>query len=87
MGDEKMQWEQISKEYNNQWVQLIEYVWLEGTPFPQAGVVAVHAAERKDFYQKVRNHQPKQTDSAILYVGVPPKDPGVVYNNFHKVVS
>jgi hypothetical protein len=43
MGDEKMQWEQISKEYNNQWVQLIEYVWPEGTPFPEAGVVAVHA--------------------------------------------
>ena len=85
--NERLSWEEISKRYDKEWIQLIDYVWPEGTPFPEAGVVRVHASDRKEFFRKVQELQPKQTESAFIYVGIPPKDAEVVHTNFHRIVQ
>ncbi len=87
MQTEQLTWEEIKRQYDKEWVQLIDYVWPEGEPFPVAGLVRVHAPDRKDFFRKVRELQPKVADSAFLYVGVPEQEQSTIHSNFHKVVS
>ena len=31
-------WQEIERRYNEQWVQLIDYEWFEGEPYPAAGI-------------------------------------------------
>ncbi len=83
----KLTWAEIEREYDKQWVQLVDYDWPEGVPHPEAGIVRVHAADRKDFFRKVAETPARPHDSAFVYVGIPPKQEGVVYNNFHTVIS
>jgi hypothetical protein len=84
--DKKLTWQEIEQQYNQEWVQLIDYEWPEGEPFPSGGVVRVHAPDRKDFYRKVRETPQRPSDSAFVFVGTHPRTAGVVYNNFHKVL-
>ena len=84
---DKLTWNEIEKRYDKEWVQLVDYDWPEGLPFPKSGVVRVHAQERKEFYRKAQELEPNAKDSAFVFVGVPAKEPGVIYNNFHKTVS
>ena len=51
--EKKLTWQEIEQKYNREWVQLVDYEWSEGEPFPAVGVVRVHAADRKDFFRKV----------------------------------
>lgn len=85
--ENKLTWQQIETQFNHQWVQLVDYDWPEGTPYPKSGVVRVHAPERKEFYQKVHAMQPKPADSAFVFVGIPQKMAGETYTNFHKIIS
>ena len=87
MQTERLQWDEIKRLYNKEWVQLVDYVWQEGEPYPAAGHVRAHAPDRKEFFRKVREIHPKITDSAFLFVGVPEQDGSVIHSNFHKVVS
>ena len=66
---DKQTWNQIEKDFNNQWVELIDYDWQQGKPFPNSGVVRVHASNRQDFYKLAKVNPPN--DSAILFVGNP----------------
>jgi hypothetical protein len=63
----KLTWDQIRKDYDGQWVHLIDYDWEDGQPYPSAGVVNVHAKTRKDFNAAIKasNRQP----GARIYVG------------------
>ena len=66
---EKQSWDQIEKDYDQQWVELVDYDWPEGKPFPKSGIVRVHESDRKKFYELAKVDAPK--DSAILFVGKP----------------
>ncbi|MCC6220261.1 MAG: hypothetical protein IT291_03360 [Deltaproteobacteria bacterium] len=63
----KLTWDEIRKEYDGQWVHLIDYDWEEGTPYPSAGVVHLHADTRKAFDQLMISNDP--IPGARLYVG------------------
>jgi len=64
---DKQSWDQIEKAFCNQWIELVDYDWQEGKPFPTAGTVRVHSSSRQDFYKQAKINPPK--DSAILLVG------------------
>ena len=48
---EKLTWPEIERRYHQEWVQLIDYDWPEGEPYPAAGIVQFHAQTRKEFNQ------------------------------------
>lgn len=64
---DKILWEEITKRYRNEWVELVDYIWKDGEPYPTAGIVRVHAEDRKEFYRNANQNRPE--DSAILFVG------------------
>lgn len=63
----KLTWDEIRKEYDGQWVHLIDYDWKEGTPYPSAGVVHLHASTRKEFDKLMLSNDP--IPGARLYIG------------------
>jgi len=83
MTNQKLSWEEISKQYNQQWVELIDYDWPEGTPYPQSGIVRTNESDRKKFHEMVR--QNTSSDSALIFVGLPAKNESTVYNNLCRV--
>ncbi len=66
--EKKLTWAEIEKLYDQQWVELVDYVWAAGEANPSYGVVREHAADRKTFYS-LANQSPRPEDSAILFVG------------------
>jgi hypothetical protein len=67
MNTKKLSWEDIRKEYDGQWVHLIDYDWNEGTPYPNSGVVHIHAKTRKEFNELIKNSD--RIPGARIYVG------------------
>ncbi len=67
MEHTKLTWHQIQQQYDHEWVQLIEYEWPEGAPFPVEGVVQFHARTRKEFNALSRQHP--TPDAACVFVG------------------
>jgi hypothetical protein len=51
-------------------------------PYPIAGTVRVHAADRKRFYQIMKETEPQPADSALVYVELPPRGPAGVLKVF-----
>ena len=47
--EKKLTWQEIEKQYDREWVQLVDYDWPEDEPLPRSGVVVVHAKARRDF--------------------------------------
>jgi hypothetical protein len=82
---EKLAWEEIEKQYNQEWVELVDYDWPDGTPYPRAGVVRVHDGDRKRFHALVRTQRP--AGSALLFVGTPAADERLVTSSLFRVVS
>ena len=80
---QKITWDKIQKQYEGEWVELINYDWQDGQPYPAAGEVRVHASDRKEFYQQANIDRPK--DSAILYVGRLDLPLGVIRNNLMRI--
>ena len=65
---EKLSWEEIQQRYNGEWVELVDYEWLEGEPYPKAARIHAHAQSRKDFNKCcVENRFPGE--AARLFVG------------------
>jgi hypothetical protein len=70
----RLSWSEIKGEYDQQWVLLTDYEWPEGTPNPTFGAVELHAHEKMDFDQALREaHETLPSDTAMLYVGTPPR--------------
>ncbi len=71
--EKKLSWEEIKERYNQEWVELVDYDWPDGTPYPQSGIVRAHASERKRFYENCKEHDMLEgtspSDAAILFVG------------------
>ena len=63
-----MTWEEIEKEFDQEWIELIDYDWPEGDYNPRSGVVRTHSPKREEFYERC-SHPPVPSDSAILFVG------------------
>jgi hypothetical protein len=84
---ERLSWEEIQQRYNGEWVELIDYDWLDERPYPSAGAVRVHARKRSEFDKLAAVDPP--LDSAFVYVGKPQRQPGVYVSanlrrqNFH----
>lgn len=64
----KLSWEEIKKTYDEQWVQLVDYDWPEGTPYPRSGVVRVHGQDKRDFHKRCLEGE-VPGDSAFVFVG------------------
>ena len=73
---ESLTWDEIKEQYDRQWVELVQYDWPEGKPYPNSGVVRVHSSNRKEFYQLAKSESPR--DSAILFVGKPDVPPNTI---------
>ena len=76
MENKKLSWKEIEKQYDQQWVQLIDYVWEEGEPYPASGVLQFHASNRRDF-DRLSRENPVE-DAACVFVGKPKIPPGVI---------
>ena len=64
---QKLTWEEIKKQYDQEWVELIDYDWPDEDPDPTAGVVRIHAKTREEFDRLTDIDPP--VDSAIVFVG------------------
>lgn len=63
----RLSWDEIQAQFDQRWVELIDYEWDDAEPYPQSGVVRCHATSRKALSQLVRDNP--VDDSAILFVG------------------
>ena len=79
-------WDEIKTLYNEEWVELTDYDWPEGTPWPKAGIVRVHSPNRKEFWRLANAAQPSVTDSAIVFVGPPDPTDAHVRNNLMSIM-
>ena len=68
MENKRLTWEQIEKQYNKEWVELIDYDWPEGESYPRGGVIRTHGIDKKRFHQDCRR-SPAPEISAFLFVG------------------
>jgi hypothetical protein len=64
---EKLMWQEIEAQYDQNWVELIDYKWNDSEPYPRAGIVRSHAPTRKELSEQVRADP--VDDSAVLFVG------------------
>ncbi len=63
----KLTWDEITKLYNKEYVELTNYDWPDEEIHPRSGVVRVHSSDRAEFYKQVGKDTP--VDSAIVFVG------------------
>ncbi len=68
MENKKLTWEEIRKQFDQEWVELIDYDWPEEQPYPRAGVIRTHGIDKKQFHQECRR-EPAPEISALLFVG------------------
>ena len=79
----KLTRKEIQKQYDQEWVELVDYDWPDTEPFPRDGVVRVHAKSRREFDVLILEDPP--IDSALVFVGERQAPPGVVLNaNLHQ---
>ena len=70
---EKPTWEEIKKQYDQEWVELVDYEWPEEGADPKSGAVRVHAKTREEFDRLAAIDAPQ--DSAYVFVGIPELHP------------
>ena len=78
----KLTWEHIQQQYDQEWVELVDYDWPEIETHPVEGIVRVHAKTRKEFDRLIQENPPDL--SALVYVGRPKRKPGLILSaNLH----
>lgn len=83
--EKKLTWEEIKKQYDQEWVELIDYDWPDEEPDPRAGIVRVHAKTRSQFDDLADQDPP--FDSAYVFVGQPkPTEEVVVTRGYSSIV-
>ena len=70
--NEKLTWEEIKNRYDQEWILLDDFDWPEEEIDPHAGVVRFHAKDRTEF-DKFLGSLKSGFNSAIIFVGIPPK--------------
>lgn len=80
-----MTWSEIEKEFNHEWVELVDCDWPEEEIHPRSGTVRVHSKSRNEFYEHVLKLPP--VDSSILFVGKRKLPTDVIFSpGFRRVV-
>ncbi len=77
--EQVLSWREIEKNYNQQWVQLVDYDWPDGEPKPKSGRVRLHAPTRKEFNKLVLEAAP--VNAARIYVGTHKMPEGVILSS------
>ena len=73
----KLSWKEIEEQYHREWIQIVDYDWVDTEVYPRRGVVRTHAKSREEFDNLVM--QQPLVDSAVIFVGAPESPPeGVV---------
>ena len=85
MMENKLDWNEISSKFNQEWVELVDYDWPDGEVNPLAGVVGVHAFERREFYQLLKENGSNAEDRAFVFVGQPKRPEGIIFSSFRIV--
>ena len=82
--NKKLSWDEIKKEYDGEWVELIDFEWDETEPDPKAGVVRFHSKDRKEFHKLILDRP--ECEAAIVYVGeIFPGQPNHIFSaNLHQ---
>ena len=79
----KLTWEEIEKQHDKEWVELIDYDWPDEEPLPRTGVVRVHAHARKEFDELILQDPP--AEAAIIFVGERELPPNTIISaNLHR---
>jgi hypothetical protein len=73
----KLTWTEIEQQYDQEWVELVDYEWPQTEAYPRSGVVYVHAKTRKEFDEHILKDPP--TSGALVFVGRPNIEPGTFY--------
>jgi len=83
----KLTWEEIKKQYDGEWVELIDYDWDDTESDPQAGVVRFHSKDKKEFHKLILDRP--DCESAIVYVGeiFPQRANNIFSANLHQYSS
>jgi hypothetical protein len=68
--EKKLTWEEIKKQYNQEWVLLDQCEWLEEEIDPRSGIVRFHAKDRFEFDRMLSTLE-SGFDAAIVFVGMP----------------
>lgn len=80
----KLAWDEICKQHNKEWVHLIDYDWTDGQPYPNSGVVRIHAKTRKEFNKLILEGEP--ISGARIFVGHPEKsDDLIMMGNYMRI--
>jgi hypothetical protein len=79
MENQRVTWEQIKTSYNQEWIELVDYIWPDGEMYPLEGVIRSHGANKKEFHLQCRK-DPMPLDSAILFVGPPVSKDGALFS-------
>jgi hypothetical protein len=62
----KIPWKILRDTFEGEWVELVEYEWDWGAPFPKWARVRHHAPERSELMASIQNR-----DNLILFIGGP----------------
>lgn len=83
----KLTWEEITRQYQGEWVELVDCDWDETEPDPKAGIVRVHSKDRKQLSKLMSGLE--SVDSAVVFVGdLIADDSKLVFNaNKHQYVG
>ena len=73
--EQKMSWEEILKNYPDEWVALVDYE--EKGAIEIFGAVIGHHADKKTFHEKVRELMPQYRNIAVRYTGTLIKNPEI----------
>ncbi len=74
----KLNWEEIQKRFDQEWVELVDYEWEDTKLYPSGGVVRVHAKDRKEFDRLILQDPPE--DSAFVFVGKRKRPENIIRN-------
>ena len=79
MENQRVTWEQIKTSYNQEWIELVDYVWPDGETYPLEGIIRSHGPDKREFHLQCRK-DPMPLDSAILFVGPPVSKDGALFS-------
>lgn len=66
--NKKLTWDEIKLQFDQQWIELIDYDWPDGVPYPRSGVVRNYGTNKKEFHKRCLEGEVPR-DSAFVYVG------------------
>lgn len=86
MNTTKLSWDEIVRQYNQEWVELIDYDWPDTAAYPTSGIVRVHAKTRFEFDNLADIDPP--FNSAYIFVGQGTQSNSeIITRGFSRIIS